>query len=174
MHFFIVKNANQTKCKLPPTIPPQTPPPSPPLPHNYEFIGAYFIQISPWMTRHYPGWFKWGFKEYWNVRFSQMTKVCWDSQTLVWRGPVVMHYWNGLFRTYTAAIVLQTLLESEAPQLQKHTRPRSFQIWIWHPKKWHTPTVLGVPSNFCFKSFCQNAPLRLQNPTWPTLDPGSG
>ena len=36
----------------------------------------------------YPGWFKWGFKKsIENRRFSMVTQVCWDSQTLAWRGP---------------------------------------------------------------------------------------
>ena len=47
----------------------------------------------------------------------------------------------------------------------------SFQIFIWGPKRWPTPTKLGKPSNFCFIKFYQNAPLRLKNPTWPTFGP---
>ena len=86
-----MKIAYRTKCNLHPTIPPQKPSPSPPHTHpttTHEFIGAYFIQIPPWVTQHFPGWFKWGFKEYWKVMFSQMTKVCWDSQTLAWIRPL--------------------------------------------------------------------------------------
>ena len=57
-----------------------TPPTHPPPPMN--LMGPILYKFSPWVTRQFPGWFKWGFKEYWKVRFSQMTKVCWDSQTL--------------------------------------------------------------------------------------------
>ena len=31
--------------------------------------------------------------------------------------------------------------------------PRSFQIWIWGPKRWPTLTKSGVPCNFCFIKF---------------------
>ena len=40
---------------------------------------------------------------------SQMIKVCWDSQKAPpgqCPVPVVMHYWKGLFRTYTTTIML--------------------------------------------------------------------
>ena len=53
MHILIVKNAYQTKCT--PSFNISTHPTT-----THEFIGAYFKQIPPpWVTRHFPGWFKW-------------------------------------------------------------------------------------------------------------------
>ena len=59
-----------------------------------------------------------------------MSKEFWDSQTLAF-----WHYWKRLFRTYTTTFVLLTQIEREAPQLQKDSGPRSFQIWIWGPQR---------------------------------------
>ena len=53
---------------------------TPPPPMN--ILGPILYNSPPWVTQCFPWWFKWGFKEFWKVRFSQMTKVCWDSQTL--------------------------------------------------------------------------------------------
>ena len=135
---------------------------SPPM----NLLGPILYKFPPpWVTQRFPGWFKWDFKEYWKIRFSQMAKVY---------VPVVMDYWKGLFRTYTTTIVLKTLLESEAPQLQKHTGPRSFQIWIWHPKNWPNPTGLGVPSNFCFIKFLPKCITEAPEPHRPPWTQGQG
>ena len=69
-----MKNAYQTKRTPPSPLPHTSPPPM-------NLLEHILFKLSPWVTRHFPGWFKWGFKEYWKVRYSQMTIVCWDSQT---------------------------------------------------------------------------------------------
>ena len=48
---------------------PQTPPPS------MNLFGPIFYKFPPpWVTWCFTGWFKWGFKEYWKVRWSHLTK----------------------------------------------------------------------------------------------------
>ena len=152
-----MKNVYCTKSNLPPTIPPQTPPHlNPPSTHPttpHEFFGAYFIQIPSWVTQCFPGWAKWGFKEYWNVSFSHVTKVCWDSQTLAQIGPFqpnALSLWSCTIERAYFEPTLQLLCYKLFLKVRHHApeahRPRSFQIWIWRPKKWPTPTVLGCPA----------------------------
>ena len=166
----------------------QNAPPFSPLPHTppppMNLLGPILYKFSPWVTWHFPGWFKWGFKEYWKVRFSQMTKVCWDSQTLAWRGPsgpsrpMPCPCGHALLKGpiqnqhYNYCVINSSWKWSNtAPEA--HNGPRSFQIWIWHPKKCPTPTVLGVPSNFCFIKFLPKstpeAPEPHRAPFWPPL-----
>ena len=89
----------------------QNAPPFSPHPHTPQppmnLLWPILYKFSPWVTRHFPGWFKWGFKEYWKVRFSQMTKVCWDSQTL--------------FDCWTDLVAHLLLLKSSMPK-QIHQR----------------------------------------------------
>ena len=53
----------------------------------------------------------------------------------------------------TTTLILWTPLQSEWPWLQKDMGPKSYQIWIWGPKRWPTPTKLGAPCNFCIIKF---------------------
>ena len=66
-------------------------------------------------------------------------------------------------------------LPYEWPWLQKDVEPRSFWIGILGLKRWPTPTKLGVPCNFWFIIFSQNARLRLQrHPGSPIGTPDCG
>ena len=69
---------------------------------THEFIGAYFIQILTLVTRHFPGWFKWGLKSIEKlglVRSLNYVEIArhWPGEALrALPGqcpvPVVMHY----------------------------------------------------------------------------------
>ena len=81
-----------------PTICPQTPPPSP---HHHPWIyWRLFYTNSPPLG--WPGISQWGLKEYWKVRFNQMTKVYWDSPSRPMPVPVVISFDSvPLFKSYS-------------------------------------------------------------------------
>ena len=47
--------------------------------------------------------------------------------------------------------------------------PRFFQIRIWDPKSWPTPTKLGVPCNFCFIKFSPKYMVEAPEAPWTSF-----
>ena len=53
--------------------------------------------------------------------------------------------------------------------------PRSFQIRIWGPKRWPTPTKSGAPCNFCFIKFLPKCTAEApETPCTPFMHPVPG
>ena len=107
-----------------------------------------------WVTRRCPGWFKIGIKN------------SLETQDLIWYQKYV-----GIASPCGHAL---QLLFYKIPLKLSLTGPRSFQIWIWGPIRWPTPTKLGVPINFCFIEFLPKctpeAPEPQQGPLLCPLD----
>ena len=81
--------------------------------------------------------------------------------------PVVKHHWEevAIWNMHYKFFLL-TPFESKARRLQKHTRPRSFQIQT-------NPTKLRVASNFCLIKFLTKSTAEAPEPHlalfWPPL-----
>ena len=84
--------------------------------------------------------------------------------------PVVKHHWEevAIWNMHYKFFLL-TPFESKARRLQKHTRPRSFQIQT-------NPTKLRVASNFCLIKFLTKSTAEAPEPHlalfWPPLGLG--
>ena len=113
-------------------------------------------------------------------KITSMALICWYCQTLP-RG--ALQYWEKWIPNTSLEYTLQLLCYKLPLKVSDHTRPRSFQIQIWGPKRWPITTKLGMPAKCKAEApephrapFLAPLDLRVNSPSyeWPWLQKDMG